>query len=73
MAKIKTTTTQEDFYSKASELAVKGAIVEWSSDKKTCTYCGHQETLTLENFNEHKDNFPEGFDGAVRVYYNLNI
>lgn len=33
-----TTITQEDYYSKASELAAKGAIVEWSSDKKTCTY-----------------------------------
>lgn len=41
--------------------------------EKTCKCCGHQETLTLENFNEHKDDFPEGFDGAVRVYYNLNI
>jgi hypothetical protein len=53
-----TTTTQEDYYSKASELAAKGAIVEWSSDKKTCTY-----TLEDVPYIQKTDYFKK------RVYY----
>lgn len=41
--------------------------------EKTCKCCGHKEAVILESFDEHRDDFPEGFDGAERVYYNLDI
>lgn len=50
-----TTITQEDYYSKASELSTKGAIVKWSSDKKTCTYVleGVQYLQMTNYFKKH--------------------
>lgn len=41
--------------------------------EKVCKCCGHKESLIIEEWNNHTDPFPEGFEGAQKVYYNLNI
>ncbi|UUW39829.1 hypothetical protein VP14_142 [Vibrio phage VPMCC14] len=41
--------------------------------EKKCKCCGHTESIKLEEWNDRVDSFPEGFEGANKVYYNLNI
>lgn len=42
--------------------------------EKTCKCCGHTEMLSFEDeYRPEFGNFPEGFEGAEKVYYNLDI
>ena len=41
--------------------------------EKTCNNCGKVHTTTLKKWNNHTDPSPEGFEGATKAFYNLDI
>lgn len=41
--------------------------------EKKCTTCGKTHCITLDKWNDKTDPMPEGYEDAVKVYWNLNI
>ena len=43
--------------------------------EKKCSNCGKSFTTTMsaEDFSEYEGNFPEGYEGAEKQFYNLDI
>lgn len=41
--------------------------------EKTCKCCGRLHSTDINDWSKVTDPYPEGYEGAVNVYYNLNI
>ena len=51
----------------------KNIIEYYYHFEKVCKNCGKTHTTTLKEWDSKRDEHPEGFEGATKAFYNLDI